>query len=231
MASLASSLGAEMIFGVHGAQAMMLLEKHQNHIVEVQGNYLEEMLDPVIQACSGDYVLRLDDDERCSPGLVEWLRSDEMLKRDSWFFSRCHLWPDIQHVLSEQPYFPDFQARVSVKRQARRPARIHAPHVYPAYRAPASAYLEHHVFLTKTRADRQVITARYETIRTGKEFLPEQVTYAFPYDELNPVVEPLGSPLLQRLAEDTIWWRQVGQRLPSNLDQELKTWRANNPQG
>lgn len=225
IANLGRILGAEVIFGVHGAAATMWATMNGHKYVEVDGNYVEEMLDPVIAACTGDYILRLDDDEKCSAGLILWLKRGEMIHRDSWFFSRCHLWPDAQHCLSRHPYFPDFQVRLSVKRQARRPVKLHAAHAYTAYRAPALCYIEHHVFITKTREERQVITAKYESMLRGKPFAPEDVTVVVPYDDPHPVTEAVGSSTLLTIAAESGWWREPGQRLPANLAQELKEFR------
>jgi hypothetical protein len=228
---LARTLGAEFVMGAHGGRAIRFADDNGIKFVVVDGKYFEELIDPVISVCTGDYVLRLDDDERISSGMLAWLKTDEWHRRDSWFFSRAHLWPDAQHCLAKQPYFPDFQARLSVARQARRPVKIHAAHAYPAYRAPAEAYLEHHVFLIRTREERQAITAKYETIRTGQYFDPANVTVVMPYDDPNPVIEPVASARCLELAEETVWWRQVGQRLPANLDQELREWRESRGRG
>jgi len=222
---LARMLGAEFVLGAHGDRARRFAEDYDIKHVMVQGSYFEELIDQALDACTGDYILRVDDDERCSTGMIDWLKTDEWFRRDSWFFSRAHLWPDVQHCIAKQPYFPDFQARLSVARQSRRPVKIHAAHAYPAYRAPATAFLEHHVFLIRTREERQAITAKYETIRTGQPFAAADVNVVMPYDDPNPVIEPVASARCLEVAEETVWWRQVGQRLPANLDKELREWR------
>lgn len=213
------------MLGTHGERASHYAQNNGVEFIDVEGNYFEELIDPVIYACDGEYILRVDDDESVSSGLRDWLSTGEFVRRDSWFFSRRHLWPDAGHCLAKQPYFPDFQARLSVNRQARRPVKIHAAHAYPAYRAPSWAYLNHHVFLIRTREERQAITAKYETIRTGKPFEAKDVNVVKPYDDVNPVTLPVDSPQLLDIAEETIWWRQVGQRLPANLEQELQEFR------
>lgn len=223
-AAVAKALDAEFVLGAHGPQAVMFAEASGIGFIDVKGSYFEELVDPVIAACEGDYILRVDDDETISEGLLEWLVSGEWYRRDSWFFSRRHLWPDAGHCLSQQPYFPDFQARLSVKRQARRPVKIHAAHAYPAYRAPVGTFLDHHVFLIRTREERRAITAKYETIRTGKPFAAADVNVVLPYDNPEVVVLPIDSPQLLDYAE-TPWWREVGNRLPANLEQELQEFR------
>lgn len=221
----AEVLGAEFILGVHGDRALQFACEHKIRFVRVEGQYFEELIDPVIEACTGDYVLRVDDDERLSTGMLAWLLSGDWWRRDSWFFSRRHLWPNERYCLAKQPYFPDFQARLSVRRQARRPVKIHAAHAYPAYRAPALAFLDHHVFLIRTREERKAVTAKYETIRTGKICGLDEVNVVMPYDDPNPTVLPVTDEALLQIAEDTVWWREMGQRLPANLEQELREFR------
>lgn len=223
--AVADNLGAELILGTHGAPATLYAQGLGYDHIDVQGSYFEELVDPVIQACSGDYVLRVDDDESISSGMLEWLLEGEWFRRDSWFFSRRHLWPDALHCLAKQPYFPDFQARLSVKRQARRPVKIHAAHAYPAYRAPAGVYLDHWVFLLRSREERRAMTAKYETIRTGEKIEASAINTVMPYDDPNPVTLPIDSFDLLRIVEETSWWREVGQRLPANLEQELQEFR------
>lgn len=223
--NVAHLLGAELILGGDGAQALTWADYNRVAAMPVKGAMVEEMIDPVIDATTGDYILRLDDDESCSPGLVNWLKNKEFTRRDSWFFSRYHLWPDENYALADQPYFPDFQVRLAVRRQSKRPVKIHAAHAYNAYRAPALAFLRHHVFLVKTREQRQTVTAHYETIRTGKLFRPEDVNVVLPYDDPKVKVAHVGAPHMLEIATETKWWREPGMRLPHHLAEELRLFR------
>src|SRR5215207_1414124 len=50
--------------------------------------FIESVLDECINLTTGQYVLRLDDDESIPPPFVEWLRAREYKKADHWKFNR-----------------------------------------------------------------------------------------------------------------------------------------------
>jgi len=182
--------------------------------------FLESCLNEAITHCDGDYVLRLDDDERCPSVFVDWLKSGAYREHDSWFFPRYHVWPDRDHAVTSHPFFPDFQQRLTTKFKAIRPPRIHAGSPWPAYRAPVN--FEHHTFLVKSYAERQAITAHYETIVQGRLFKPEEANVVAPED-WDLVTEAI-TPELQARANKITWWREVGQRVPPILERELREW-------
>lgn len=225
MLDMAESLKAEIVFGAHGYQAVEYfhnLEGRPFGMTTVQGEFLEQMLDPVLHMCHGHYILRLDDDERCTPEMVEWLRSRAYHEHPSWFFPRYHLWPDDQHVITSGPCFPDFQGRLTIKEQAHRPPTLHAGQPYPAWRAPVP--FEHHAFLAKSYAERQTLTAKYETIKTGVYFPPERVNIVFPEDVRDQVkTEPYTSDLMARTMS-VMWWRQAGLPIPPAIEREYVDW-------
>ncbi len=69
--------------------------------------------------CSGDWILRIDDDEVLSAGLLEAL--PELVRaRDvvQYWLARRWTYPDAGHWLDEWPWFPDFQGRL-VRNDAR----------------------------------------------------------------------------------------------------------------
>lgn len=221
-AQLAKTLDAELVFGAHGADARDLLSESAWPCIikPVEGRFLEEMLEPAIEACTGQYILRLDDDERVPDNMVQWLLSDEHVSHDSWFFPRYHMWPDANTVITSHPFFPDFQQRLTTKWRAGRPPRLHSGSPWPAYRAPVN--FEHHAFLAKSYAERQALTARYETLIQGRVFKPEEANVVAPED-WDVKTEP-NSPSLQTRANHIAWWREVGQTLPPNLERELREW-------
>ncbi len=227
-ADLADALRAEFVLGLHGCDGNTeYLNGIANKVVNVDGKFLEEMLDPVIAACSGDNILRLDDDERCSDSMMSWLKAGAYLEHDSWFFPRYHLWPDREHVIVQSPFFPDFQQRLTSKVKARRPPTLHAGSPYPAY--PAPVYMEHHNFLAKSYAERQALTATYETLRTGKLFKPEDVDVVCPEDWKNLRIVAL-SPALQQVALKHVYWRAANTEPPPALRAELDRWVKDNVQ-
>lgn len=204
---LAHELEAQLIFGTHGASAHFSLSKTNATLVPVEGTFLEEMLNPVLEACTGDYVLRLDDDERVPPAMIAWLKSQAYVEHPNWFFPRFHMWPDEQHVITTVPFFPDFQSRLTTWEQAKREPRLHSGSPFPAWRAPV--YFEHHNFLAKTKEERRALAAHYETIRTGEQFTPAMVPTVAPEDVIDQLtIEPLTPELLSRSTEHG-WWREA----------------------
>lgn len=205
---LGKMLGAEVVFGAHGPAAEALCcALDSNYVVAVEGQIVEEMLDPVLDTCNGDYILRLDDDELPSAGMVQWLSEGWFLEHDSWFFARYHLWPDDRHVLVESPFFPDFQQRLTTKEKSKRGPELHAGSPFPAYRAPV--YMEHHAFLVKTKEERRALTAKYHSIKTGVYMDPALVDVVWPEDAppKRLRIEPISEYLIEKARVQT-WWNQ-----------------------
>jgi hypothetical protein len=69
--------------------------------------YIESVLDEAVGYCTGQYILRLDDDERLSPALLTWLENEHYLAADHWAFPRANLWGDEGSVLVNPPLWPD----------------------------------------------------------------------------------------------------------------------------
>lgn len=232
MFHLAGHLGAEVVLGLHGERAHRQFQgSDSEHLrtVSVEGRYLEEMLNPVLAHCTGDYILRLDDDERVPDLMRAWLRAGEYKAHDSWFFPRVHFWPDLQHAICTQPNFPDFQGRLTTREKSTRPTVLHAGQPYPAYRAPV--YFEHHAFLAKSKEERRAITAHYESILTGQPFPVEQVDVVWPEDVKNDQIrveafDPKDWPRWKAKADRIRWWREQGESLPPALERQMVDWTS-----
>lgn len=183
LAKFAEVLEAQLVFGVHGGDETTtridsLWARCEK--VHVQGEFLEQMLDPVIDACRTSYILRVDDDERCSAPLQKWLLEGRYRRRENWHFPRVHLWPDVNHAIATWPFYPDFQCRLSTKEKAKRPAVLHAAPTHASY--SAGVPIEHHCFLAKSYEERRLIELKYRTLTTGT-YPPEGVRYpVFPED-------------------------------------------------
>ncbi len=161
MGRLAQTLGAELVLGAHGDRAVEFLHGRPN-VVPVEGAYLEQMLDSVFVTCKGDWILRLDDDERCSGCMTEWLRTVQYRSFDNWAFPRVHLWPHAYSMIADAPFFPDFQGRLSTKAKASRPPLLHVGPYGPVHFAKVA--IEHHNFIVKTIAERDATTDNYDRL-------------------------------------------------------------------
>lgn len=127
--------------------------------------FVESVLDEVLDACHGDYVLRLDDDERCSPAMVRWLLEGAYEAAPHWQFPTANLWrPD--RLLTNGPLWPNPHQRCSLRSLASRPAIVHAKSPY-GRGTMAPVALEHHKFLVKSLGQRMAIAARYDQLRPG----------------------------------------------------------------
>lgn len=129
--------------------------------------YLESIYDRAVQACRGDYVLRLDDDERMSDHMVRWLVEGVYMLSDHWKFERAHLWGDEQHFIPAQPLWPDHQTRLSKKAKAGGRGVIHAGSPFGGGDLADGCVIEHHCFLVRSYEERKAKMDRYNRIQEG----------------------------------------------------------------
>lgn len=179
MRALANELGAEFVVGLDHHDKMRLPEDAwPDSLLRVRAEgYQETVQDLVIGEASGAYVLRLDDDESCSPAMVKWLAVGKYLESDHWCFARAWLWGDGRHRLAGPPHWPDFQTRLSVAAKAQGHVGLHptSPHGGGA-EAPCAIF--HHKLLLRSRAEREELCAHYDSIQAGTGlrafYLPEE---------------------------------------------------------
>ena len=143
------------------------------------------------EQCSGDWILRIDDDELPDAGLLERLpeltRASDVVQ---YWLARRWLYPDARHWLRQWPWFPDFQGRL-----VRNDAQLWFPglcHSSVALTLPAR-YLEegiyHLVHLQSDRGERERKVARYlevdEALRVSAAD-SQLATYYLPEDLPDP---------------------------------------------
>jgi hypothetical protein len=133
--------------------------------------YVEAHLQQMVNACRGDWILRLDSDERLAPAWHEgkWRRH---LTGEHTHFNLPRRWfhtPD--SYLTVAPWASDPQMRLfrNVPGEMTFPGEIHEPMAM----AGPGEYLceltiEHHVLWLKTRAEREEKVARYVRLRPEK---------------------------------------------------------------
>jgi hypothetical protein len=149
--------------------------------------------------CSGDWIMRIDDDEVLDASLVE--RLPELTSaRDvvQYWLARRWLYPDRDRWLDQWPWFPDFQCRL-----VRNDAQLWFPglcHSNVELRTPAR-YLDSGLYhLVHLLSDRRRREAKLEHYRTIDETLrlttadPYLATYYLP--ELHPGAR--GAPVQPR---------------------------------
>ena len=111
---------------------------------------IEPLLTELYESCSGDWVLRLDDDELMEDMTRKDL--DAMMRNDPithYWLPRRYLWGDSQHYLLGPPWYPDYQMRLARRELVSNPGRLHChdecggPGAYTAYHILHRAYLLH----------------------------------------------------------------------------------------
>ena len=160
--------------------------------VESKG-YIESVLDQAVAACAGEYVLRLDDDERCSPAMEKWLEDQAYVAAPHWKFPRAHVSTDSsRHAIVNPPLWPDHQTRLSLKEKSGGRRTVHAGSPYGGGKE-APVLIEHWKFRVKDASERRRIAEVYDSVTPGygtggmKAFnLPEEVFTDF---VLRPIAE------------------------------------------
>lgn len=128
--------------------------------------FIEAVLDEAIHDVPDGYVLRVDDDERMSRPMVEWLAAGEYESADHWAFPRANLWPDEDRYIVNAPLWPDLQTRLSVKEKAGGRTQVHEGSPFGTGHV-ANVLLEHHKFLVRDRAEREALVHHYESLQRG----------------------------------------------------------------
>jgi len=168
----AATLRAQLVVaadGDHAYNACTVLWPQQTVRVHNPGDpSLERLIDQALPSCSGDYVLRIDDDEWISPNMFAWLKSGTYLNQDHWSFTRVYWWKRRGLLIRTSELFPDVQTRLSTREKSGGRLQLHAGSPFGwGIMAPPEVVIEHHKFLVKTYAERVVIADRYERFHPG----------------------------------------------------------------
>lgn len=201
LAELAHDLHAPFVVAADGEKALRRLDglEAATTLVVRSHGYLESVLDTAVAACPDGHILRLDDDERVSDGMYQWLLEHEWEQADHWAFPRANLYPDEHHRLAGTSdgcrtggtLWPDLQTRLSVKAKAGGRTRIHAGSPHGTGRV-APVVIEHHKLLVRTLDERVAQADAYEKLSPGAgrsmTFGPFQTPELFGF-EVVPYVE------------------------------------------
>jgi hypothetical protein len=157
----------ELVIAVDRAPTALIAESDLVHAISVESQgYIESVLDEGINACRGEYVLRMDDDEVITPAMSMWLHERLYEAHPAWKFATANMWQDDKSFIFNAPLWPDHHDRLALKQYAGgRGKTPHAGAVYPGVLAPV--VFEHHKFLVKSYDERVQIAARYDAIGQG----------------------------------------------------------------
>ncbi len=165
--------------------------------------YVESVLEIGVKACSGDYILRLDDDEQVTPAMAEWLYGRVYEGVDHWKFATANMWT-LTHFIHMPPVWPDHHTRLSVKAKA---GGRHTPHCGSPFGGGelAPVIFEHHKFVIKSFEQRKKIAATYDAYAAGYGTADNMRPFSLPetcYDEL--VLAPVGDGVLREYHADEL---------------------------
>jgi hypothetical protein len=168
---LATELGAEYVIAADGPMGIDVARKYGCNIVplDLAGRTQENAIAPSVAECHGDWILRFDDDETCSPAMREWLlkREWERGTEKVYSFPYAWLWGDADHFLVSFPFWPDPHARLMPREMtAKWPVQSHGPNPFGVGTIVPVAHL-HHKFLVRSFAERQATARHYDTYFPG----------------------------------------------------------------
>ncbi len=132
---------------------------------------VETVLEEAVSHCSGEYVLRLDDDETVSLAMAGYLLAGDWKNYEAIGFPRAHLWINESLMLTDEHWWPDIQMRLSLKRHAVRRVVHEGP---PKLDVVVGAALLHHLWLVRTRDERLETCRRYHD--AANQQMPENPT-------------------------------------------------------
>lgn len=188
MAKVAKHIGAEFVLAgdLHSSEPDLcssdFIDGVQAELRTVHSaGFIESVLDQAIGFTTGDYVLRLDDDEKCSPAMLRWLATGWYTKQDHWCFPRAALWGNSTTMLMGE-FFPDWQVRLSTRAKAGGRTALHQKSPYGAgYGAPAC--IEHWCFLAKSAEELDATTKFYHQQMGLPEKRPSRVVMLRTYED------------------------------------------------
>ncbi len=147
---------------------------------------IENVLDEAVASCPDGHILRLDDDERCTPEMRDWLEDGEWQEADHWAFPRLNLYPNADCYITSHNLYPDLQTRMSSKAKSGSRPFVHAGSPFGTG-VVAPCAIEHHKFLVRTYEERLALLERYGA---GDHYTP----FSVPEDCGEIAVARLGVP-------------------------------------
>lgn len=186
MSALAETLRAPLVFVVESTEAAARLADLSlpsfMHCVPGQPCWIT--MQAALSTLHTEYVFFLDDDESCSPALVEWLAAGHYHFGATWLVPRGWLYHDTEHFIEGSTHWPDFQLRIARRVDIQIPTEIHVGWIPrprpPAPKAAICPYaIEHHKLLIRSYPERLADIASYDARSPGAgtnyapQYIPE----------------------------------------------------------
>ena len=142
------------------------------HLLETRG-FIEPSLPEMVSLCSGQFILRLDDDE-CLGGEWGglWLQALSRFNDLTHFLTPCR-WvvPPGDRFIASPPWFPDFRVRVFRNKPAliSWPDQIHDKMTIAGRGlALVDRWIDHYVLVDRSRSEREAKCRYYQSLRPAK---------------------------------------------------------------
>ena len=139
------------------------------HFVTTDG-CLESALPQMVALCSGEFILRLDDDERLGGNWARQEFESLVALNDLSHLKLFRRWvvDDGHNFISSPPWFPDVQMRLfrNISASIRWPQQIHDPmEIAGNCLTLGDRWIEHDVLFTTSSEERQEKCRRYQALR------------------------------------------------------------------
>lgn len=142
---------------------------------------VHQAMQQVVSECRTEYILILDDDERCTMRLANWLIGKHYQSAPFWYVPRAWLYQDRHHFISSKKHWPNHALRIGAQEAITvLTGPIHAGWMAgPGAKEICPYAIEHHKLLIRSLAERKDTVAKYEAIKPGagmpNHYLPECV--------------------------------------------------------
>jgi hypothetical protein len=165
------------------------------------GGYIESSLARMAAACSGEFVLRIDDDETLGGDWSAPLDAGDGFACTHFLVPRRWLVPGEDCFISSAPWWPDLQVRLLRNDPSivHWPTEIHERTIVKGAGAVLwDRWIDHHVLIQQSRAERVRKCADYQRVRPDKHLShfylwEEQAVRLSPYCANGAVAEPLAA--------------------------------------
>lgn len=164
------AVAAEFVLGVDARRRDQIAEYAvlADRVAIVSTGPVEHSLRQIYALCSGDWILRVDSDEIASVALIAALPA--LIARqdvNQYAIARRWLVGDGAHAVNEQPWWPDYQVRLTRRDAARHAAIVHEPLCLHEPRLYVIEPLYHLGPLLHDRDARQEKVVEYEIVHLG----------------------------------------------------------------
>lgn len=169
----ADELNAQLVILGDGERGFNQAKIYAHKAVQVEtGGYVESVLNDAVDSADGEWILRLDDDEKMSKAMLDWFKAGWYKNgpQDIYSFPCAWLWGSPDRFISSPPFWTDIHPRFTTADKARGwDNEPHAGNPHGLGFTVPALHL-HYKFLIKSFEERIKIAKRYEELKEGAGF-------------------------------------------------------------